>query len=139
MYNNKGLMGSRAARARGFAGAGFYGSLRHAGGGGLGLMTRPAEAAPFAYVVNAGSNTVSVIDTATTLPSLAQAVALIPDGKHAYVTLFLAGSVYVIDTASNTVVGTPIPVEGSLWDRDYPGRETRLCRERVLQQRVLPQ
>lgn len=32
---------------------------------GLGLMARPAEAAPFAYVTNGDSNSVSVIDTAT--------------------------------------------------------------------------
>jgi hypothetical protein len=32
---------------------------------GLGAMASPAEAAPFAYVVNGGDGTVSVIDTAT--------------------------------------------------------------------------
>jgi DNA-binding beta-propeller fold protein YncE len=32
----------------------------------LGLLARPAAAAPFAYVVNRGDGTVSVIDTATT-------------------------------------------------------------------------
>jgi DNA-binding beta-propeller fold protein YncE len=32
---------------------------------GLGLMASPAEAAPFAYVTNSYSNTVSVIATAT--------------------------------------------------------------------------
>jgi YVTN family beta-propeller protein len=51
--------GSRAARARGFA------ALCAVLAMGLASMASPADAAPFAYVVNAGSNTVSVIDTAT--------------------------------------------------------------------------
>ena len=33
---------------------------------GFGAMASPAEAAPFAYVANTNSGTVSVIDTATT-------------------------------------------------------------------------
>ena len=50
-------------------------------------------AAPFAYVANAGDNTVSVIDTATNtvvapiaVGSLPRGVAVTPDGKRAYVT-----------------------------------------------------
>jgi YVTN family beta-propeller protein len=82
---------------------------------GLGLMTRPAEAAPFAYVTNGGG--VSVIDTATTPPSvvatipvplfgfccdyLTGGVAVTPDGKHAYVT---GDYVSVIDTTTSMVV-----------------------------------
>ena len=51
---------SRAATAR----AGFM-ALFAVLAMGLGLLASPAEAAPFAYVVNNGDNTVSVIDTAT--------------------------------------------------------------------------
>jgi YVTN family beta-propeller protein len=54
---------------------------------GLGLMARPAEAAPFAYVTNGGSS-VSVIDTATNtvvatvgVGSLPFGVAVTPDGN----------------------------------------------------------
>jgi hypothetical protein len=52
--------GSRAATAR----AGFL-ALCAALAMGLGSLASPAVAAPFAYVANAGDNTVSVIDTAT--------------------------------------------------------------------------
>jgi YVTN family beta-propeller protein len=110
--------GSRAAWARGFVA--LFAMLAM----GLGLMARPAEAAPFAYVTNQADNTVSVIDTATTPPSVVatvtlpvpagasfpQGVAVTPDGNHAYVTVFFDHTVWVIDTASNTVAGTPIPV-----------------------------
>ena len=51
--------GSGAAWARGFV-ALFAGLAM-----GLGLMASPAAAAPFAYVTNFSSSTVSVIDTAT--------------------------------------------------------------------------
>jgi YVTN family beta-propeller protein len=89
---------------------------------GLGVMARPAEAAPFAYALNpfSNSNTVSVIDTATnppsvvatvTLPvgSLSFGVAVTPDGKHVYVTNINSANVFVIRTATNKVVAT-VPV-----------------------------
>src|SRR5580704_6629298 len=60
--------GSRATSARGFV---AICALMLAMG--LGLMASRAEAAPFAYVAN--NETVSVIDTATTPPSV---VATIP-------------------------------------------------------------
>ena len=84
----------------------------------------PAGAAPFAYVTNASSNTVSVIDTATntvvaTVPVgngevanpflFPSGVAVTPDGKHTYVTNASSNTVSVIDTATNTVVAT-VPV-----------------------------
>jgi YVTN family beta-propeller protein len=87
----------------------------------LGVMlgSTPAEAKPFAYVTNSGSNTVSVIDTATntvvvTLPVSGGLVAITPDGTHAYVAnsfrqTSFSGSVSVIDTATNTEVAT-VPV-----------------------------
>ncbi|MGC2222407.1 MAG: hypothetical protein WA624_08580 [Methylocella sp.] len=83
----------------------------------LGLMARPAEAAPFAYVTNGSDGTVSVIDAATNTvvgtpilvgdsPSL---VAVAPDGKHAYVTNLASNNVSVIGTTTNTVAAT-VPV-----------------------------
>jgi YVTN family beta-propeller protein len=83
---------------------------------GLGLMAS-AEAAPLAYVTNTGSNTVSVIDTATNSVVATVAVGLIPrgvavtpDGKHTYVANGGdPGTVSVIETAGNTVVAT-VPV-----------------------------
>jgi len=88
---------------------------------GLELMASPAEGAPFAYVTNHDSRTVSVIDTATntvvaTVPvglGFPNGVAVTPDGKHAYVAIgtpsLVPSSVSVIDTATNTVVAT-VPV-----------------------------
>src|SRR5262249_25544096 len=84
----------------------------------LGVMlgSTPAEAKPFAYVTNFGSNTVLVIDTATntvvaTVPvgRFPRGVAITPDGTHAYVANEFSFTVSVIDTATNTVVAT-VPV-----------------------------
>ncbi|MBT2229767.1 YncE family protein [Nonomuraea sp. NEAU-A123] len=61
------------------------------------------------YVVNAGSNTVSVINNVkATIPvgNLPSGVAITPDGSRAYVTNTQSDSVSVIDTGSNTVVAT---------------------------------
>jgi YVTN family beta-propeller protein len=64
-----------------------------------------------------GSNTVSVIDTATstvvwTVPvgEHPRGVAVTPDGRHAYVANVGSNTVSVIDTATSTVVGAPVPV-----------------------------
>ena len=62
---------SRAAWAGGFM-AFFAVTLAM----GLGLMASPAEAAPFAYVTNDGSGTVTVIDTATIPPSVVATVVV---------------------------------------------------------------
>jgi YVTN family beta-propeller protein len=66
-----------------------------------------------AYVTNANSANVSVIDTATnrvvvTIPvgSGPYGVALTPDGKYAYVASRFSNRVSVIDTAANTVAST---------------------------------
>ena len=112
MYNNN-RNGSRAAWGRGFMA--FFAIMLAMG---LALAAFPAEAAPFAYVANANSNNVSVIDTATTPPSVVATipvgshpigVAVAPDGKHVYVTNFFSDTVSVIDTGSNTVMAT-VPV-----------------------------
>ncbi len=70
----------------------------------------------YAYVTNLGSNTVSVIATATntvvaTIPDVSSpsGVAVTPDGKHAYVSNGGSNTVSVIATASNKVVDI-IPV-----------------------------
>jgi len=77
-----------------------------------------ALAAPFAYVANSGSNTVSVVDTATntvaaTVPvgGSPNAVVVTPDGKRAYVTTSNPddssdSGISVIDTATNKVAAT---------------------------------
>ena len=57
--------GSRAATTR----AGFMALFAIVLAMGLGLAARPAAAAPFAYVVNNGDNTVSVIDTVGAVPT----------------------------------------------------------------------
>ena len=91
------------------------------GGGPYGVAVTPDG--KHAYVTNAISSfTVSVIDTVTNgavatiaLPVNNEPfeVAVTPDGKHAYVTTFftvdLTGTVWVIATATNTVVAT-VPV-----------------------------
>ncbi|MCG5077428.1 GH25 family lysozyme [Paraburkholderia tagetis] len=65
------------------------------------------------YVSNAGSNSVSVIDTATntvmaTIPVGARPsnIALTPNGQAAYVVNSGASTVSVINTATNTVINT---------------------------------
>jgi len=75
-----------------------------------------AEAAPFAYVANTGSNTVSVINTATLVVVTEvpvgispRGVAVSPSGDYVLVTNSLSANVSVIDTATNTVVNT-VPV-----------------------------
>ena len=84
-----------------------------------------------AYVANNGSNSVSLIDTATNqlvqsiaLPAGSTSpagVAITPDGKYVYVTAMnnnnnnrvIAGTVSVISTATNAIVGDPITVGNS--------------------------
>ncbi len=80
--------------------------------------------APAAYVTNAGTdnngNSVAVVDTSKgTLLSTIQlglspvmpfGVAILPDGSRLYVTNFSAGTVSVIDVATNQPIGAPIQV-----------------------------
>lgn len=76
-----------------------------------------------AYVTNRNSDTVSVINviasqTIATVPVGDQphGVAVSPDGSVVYVTNIGGGSVSVIDTATNTVVGSPIPTGSWAYD-----------------------
>lgn len=69
--------------------------------------------APFAYITNTKSNSVSVIDTATNtviatvaVGSFPYGVAVHPDGSRVYVVNAGSNTVSVINTATNTVVGT---------------------------------
>lgn len=76
------------------------------------LWAIPAHAAPFAYVTNAGDNTVSVIDSATntvraTIPVglYPVAVAVTPDGMFAYVANANSNDVSVVATSANSRLG----------------------------------
>ncbi len=76
----------------------------------------PAEGVTFAYVTNAGSGNVSVINATThsvattiTVGLTPEQIAITPNGAFAYVANFVSNTVSVIATASNTVVAT-VPV-----------------------------
>jgi len=75
------------------------------------LVSCVAQAAPFAYITNGASETVSVIDTATNtvvatvgVGSGPIGVAVNPNGTRVYVANLTSNSVSVIDTGTNTVV-----------------------------------
>jgi YVTN family beta-propeller protein len=86
----------------------------------LGVAVTPDGA--HAYVVNVLVSTVSVIDTDPSSPTFntvvntvavgsnplagPRAVAITPDGAHAYATIFFDNTVSVIETATNMVVDT---------------------------------
>ena len=74
-------------------------------------LSAAAHAAPFAYITNASSSSVSVIDIASnsvvaTVPvgSFPNGVAVTPDGAFVYVANLISSNVSVIATASNAVV-----------------------------------
>ncbi|MEP7208079.1 MAG: IPTL-CTERM sorting domain-containing protein [Casimicrobiaceae bacterium] len=83
------------------------------------LAVNAAHAAPFAYVPNAFSGNVSVIDIATdaviaTIPvgTTPRGAGFTPDGTRVYVTNQGADTVSAISTATNTVVATiPVPTQ----------------------------
>lgn len=82
----------------------------------VGLSCVGAQAAPFAYVPNSGSNTVSVIDIATDIVvkdiavgAAPVGVAVAPGGERIFVTNGKGSSVSVIDGKTQTVIAT-IPV-----------------------------
>lgn len=85
----------------------------------LSLLAPRAWSAPFAYVPNSGSGSVSVIDVATRMVvdtisagTSPQAVAVNASGTRAYVTDSGSNSVYAIDTTTDTVIAT-VPVGAS--------------------------
>ena len=93
-------------------GPGLRGGAGHGGRAGLaGCRLAPVWAAsgPIAYVTNPGSNTVSVINTATNtvvggpipVSNNPNGVAITPDGRHAYIANLLSNNVSVIDTGTN--------------------------------------
>jgi len=80
---------------------------------GFALIATPSVGEPFAYVTNSGSNTVSVIDTATNsvLATIAvetqpMGIAVTPDGKRLYVANKASNSISVVDVAHRTVSAT---------------------------------
>lgn len=84
----------------------------------LSIWTAVAAAAPFVYISNSGSGTISVVDTATnavtgTIPLPAGAapwaVATNPANNSLYVTNFANGALYVIDLAAGSLV-TTVPI-----------------------------
>lgn len=73
----------------------------------------PAYPAPLAFITNAGSGTVSVIDTETNSVTATLGVgqnpvgvAVSPDGRAVYVTNLSSGTVSVIDAAALSVART---------------------------------
>jgi YVTN family beta-propeller protein len=77
----------------------------------MGIAMHPSGS--HVYAVNYGSDSVTVIDTATNAVAATIAVGSYPmqvavsrDGTRAYVTNFVGNSLSVIDTASNTVIDT---------------------------------
>jgi YVTN family beta-propeller protein len=85
------------------------------------IVPGDANAQPFAYIPISGSDSVSIIDTATNivvgttqvggsafgggLSVLPDGVAITPDANRVYVTNYRDNRVYIIDTETNTVVG----------------------------------
>ncbi len=75
-----------------------------------------AYAAPFAYITNFFSSTVSVIDIATntvvtTIPGFSRpdGIGIVADGSRVYVANFTGDSVSVIDAATHTIIaGVPV-------------------------------
>jgi len=76
-----------------------------------GIVVNPSGST--VYVANGGNNSISVINTATntvddTIPDVpATSLAIDPSGNRLYVTR-LFGELTVIDTATRTIVGTPL-------------------------------
>ena len=112
----------------------------------LACLAAPAAAhAQNAYITNSGSDTVSVIDTATNtmvgspiaVGDAPFGVAVTPDGSRVYVANFSGDTVSVIDTATNTVLRPPdrgrrFPLRRG----GHAGRQQGLCRQLRQRHRV---
>ena len=77
------------------------------------IISSTASAAPYGYITNRDSNTVSVIDisgyvVAATVPvgSIPTGIAVNPNGTKVYVTNWGDNTTSVIDTATNTITAT---------------------------------
>jgi YVTN family beta-propeller protein len=82
------------------------------------MLMSISGAVPFAYITNAGSNTVSVIDTATNevtatinlkTPHFPLEIAVIHSGTEVYLTNPIDNIVSVINTLTNSVIAN-VPV-----------------------------
>ena len=100
---------------------------------GMAPVAITAQGQTFAYVANAHSDSVSVIDTASNTVTATVAVgcipfwlAITPDGTRAFVANGADGTVSVVDTASNTVMATVAVGSVPLWGDDHPGRSPRV-------------
>src|SRR5258708_39213036 len=90
------------------------GQLAIAGFAFAGILGSVQGLAQTVYIPDAGSNTVSVIRTATNtvigspivVGSIPLGVAVTPDGRQVYVANNGRDTVSVIDTPANTVIGT---------------------------------
>lgn len=87
---------------------------------GLLIFSSPLSAAVVAYVSNAGSNTLSVIDTSTNLVTATIEVGFFPTGIAAdpagtfvYAPLFSDDAIYAIATSTNTLQNTIATRSGS--------------------------
>ena len=86
------------------------------------LTASAAQAAPFAYIPDHSSDTVSVLDTATNTVTAKVVgiggpfgVAVNPAGTRVYVVSDRSNALSVIDTASNTVIATALVENNASW------------------------
>ena len=106
------------------------------------FLAGAAAAAPFAYITNAASETVSVIDTASNtvvatvrVSSGPIGVAVNPSGTRVYVANLTSNSVSVIDTADQCRHRHCDIGRQSARCRSKPERHARLRHDGVLEQR----
>lgn len=91
--------------------------------GALAMSQTAVAEARFAYIANAGSGNVSVVNAETNhvvgepIPADegSWSIALTPDGKYAFVANYSASDVSVINTETNQVVGEPIEISNPVF------------------------
>ena len=106
-------------------------------------ITRGASGHPLAYVVirnlgdgvnTFGSQNITVVDVALqsivaviteNIPTLPNVITVMPNGKKAYVAT-LSGDIFVIDTATNTIISTPVIGGGNFNDISITPDGTRV-------------